>query len=459
MRTIDQLADHVLSTRFEQFSDETIEAARLRLIDTMSCAVGGAFQSGNAAMLELVRSWGGTGQATILAHGDRVPLHNAAMMNSLQCRSFDFEVTGPEAEGINAGKMVGHVPSTTEPTAWSVAEFTRASGRELLTAVVIGGDIGARMAVAGDFDFRRLFEVCGTANAFGATALVGRLMGANHEQLVNAFGIVLNLMSGSFQSLWDGVDSFKLPGAMAASNSVLAVQLAMRGFKGIKDPLESPQGYLAQFVINPKTENLMADLGKVFYVKGMHKVHPSCYGNHNPIEEALELLQKHPFTIDDVEHVQLEVPPHRLGIFLNTPVNADDAQAKLLFSVPYALANVLTRREVRIEHYTTDNLQNKDILAWTHRIKMVPADDLTHGQESRLRIRLKNGQVLTATRKVPRGWLENPVGADEVRNKFWRNIEFGACVPTERATEALAMLDRLEALDDVSPLPALLTAA
>lgn len=458
MRIIDQLAEHVLSTRFDQFDDDTIEAARLRLIDTMSCAVGGAGQPGNAAMLDLVRSWGGTAQATILAHGDRVPLHHAAMMNSLQCRSFDFEVTGPEAEGINAGKMVGHVCSTTEPAAWSVAEFTRASGRDLLAAVIIGGDIGARMAVAGDFDFRRCFEVCGTANTFGATALVGRLMGATHAQLVDAFGIALNMMSGSFQSLWDGVDTFKLPGAMGAGNAVLAVQMALRGFKGLKDPLESPQGYLGQYVINPKLENLLADLGKVFYAKGMHKLHPSCYGNHNPIESALALVRSHDFALDDVAEVNLEVPPHRLGIFLNQPVNPTDCQARLLFSIPYAIANVLLRRDVRIEHYTVDNLRDEELLAWTHRVRLVPSEALTSNQESRLVIRLKNGQELSTGRSVPRGWLDDPVSADEVRQKFWRNIEFGASVPSVRAAEALALLDRLETLDDTSALPSLLAA-
>jgi aconitate decarboxylase len=452
MRLIDQLVRHALDTPFESFDRSTVEAARMRLIDAIGCTIGGAKAPGNPAMLDLIRSWGGAGQATVLAHGDAVPLQHAAMMNSLMCRSFDFEVAGPEPEGVNAGKMVGHVCSTTEPAALSVAEFTRASGKDLLAAVILGGDIGARMAVADQFDFGKCFEVCGTANAFGATALVGRLMGASHDQLTNAFGILLHQMAGSFQSLWDGVDTFKLPGALAASNAVLSVQLAMRGFKGVKDPLESRQGYFALYGNKPCPENAVADLGRVYYVQGMHKMHPSCYGNHNPIESALELVRSHDFDAADVEQISLQVPPHRVDMFLNQPVNADDSQPRLLFSIPYAIANVLLRKEVRIEHYTEENLRVPELLALTRKVRLVPNEQLTRNQQSRLVIQLKDGRQLSAERETPLGWAGNLVGPDQVREKFWRNIDFSATVSRDKAAKALSMLDRLEDLDDISPM-------
>ena len=112
----------------------------------------------------------------MLGRRDRLPLPHAAMINSLQVRSFDFEVCGPEPEGVNEGKMVGHVSSTTEPVALSVAEFTGATGRELLAAVILGGDVAARVSVSNTFSFDSCFEVCGTSNAFGATAVAGRLL-------------------------------------------------------------------------------------------------------------------------------------------------------------------------------------------------------------------------------------------------------------------------------------------
>ncbi|NUA26927.1 MmgE/PrpD family protein [Cupriavidus basilensis] len=456
---IDQLVDHALNTRFESFDHEVVEAARMRLVDTLGCTIGGANASGNLAFLDLIRSWGGTSQATILSHGDRVPLQYAAMMNSLMARSFDFEVAGPEPEGVNAGKMVGHVCSTTEPTALSVAEFTGASGKELLAAVILGGDIGARMAVADEFNFDQSFEVCGTANAFGATALVGRLMGLNHQQLVNAFGILLNLMAGSFQSLWDGVHTFKLPGAMAAFNAVLAVQLSLRGFTGAKDPLTSQQGYFALYGNNPKPENALADLGRVYYVKGMHKLHPSCYGNHNPIESALEIVRSHAFDLADVESVTLEVPPNRIKHFLNQNVEADDCQPRSLFSIPYGVANVLMRKEVRIEHYTDEYTRVPALLDLVRKVRLVPNLPLGKNHAGKLTVILKNGQSLSAYRESPLGWKDNPVTAGQVWDKYWRNIDFSATVSRENAATALGMLERLEEVRDVASLASCLVRA
>src|SRR6476659_7976277 len=167
---IDRLVRHVLDTPFEAFSESDLLAAKKRLIDSMGCALSGVDVAGNDAMLDLGRSY-------------RLPLPYAAMINSLQVRSFDFEVCGPEPEGVNEGKMVGHVSSTTEPVALSVAEFTGATGRELLAAVILGGDVAARVSVSNTFSFDSCFEVCGTSNAFGATAVAGRLLGLDHDRL------------------------------------------------------------------------------------------------------------------------------------------------------------------------------------------------------------------------------------------------------------------------------------
>lgn len=456
MRLIDRLVNHVLNTKYEDLDDEVVDAGKKRIIDAISCTIGGANGSGNAALLRLIRGWGGSPEATIIAHGDKVPLHYAAMMNSMMTRSFDFEVTGPEPEGANAGKMVGHVSSTTEPTALSVAEHVGSTGKELIAAVVLGGDLAARIAVANDFSFDTSFELCGTANAFGATAIAGRLIGLDHEQMTNAFGILLNLLAGSFQGIWDGVHSFKLPGAMSAHNAILAVLLSKNGFKGVKDPLMSNQGYFAQYCSNPHPENMLVDLGKVFYVKGQHKLHPSCYGNHNPIECSLEIVRNHSFNPDDIESVTLDVPPNRIKHFLNQPFGPEDLQPKALFNIPYGIANVLVRREVRIEHYTEEQIHDPKVLEMIKKITLVPNLPLGKNQSGRLRVKLKDGQEFEAYREVPLGWLDSPTPMEEITGKFIRNVEFSKTVPVEKAKTALTMFLNLEDVNNVADVVKLL---
>lgn len=455
---IDQLTDHILNTKYEDFSDEVIEAGKKRIIDAISCTIGGANGSGNKALLEIIRMWGGNKEATIIAHGDIVPLPHAAMMNSIMTRSFDFEVTGPEPEGPNAGKMVGHVASTTEPAAFSIAEYMGATGKDLIAAVILGGDMAARIAVADDFSFAESFELCGTVNAFGATAVAGRLMGLDHAQMVNAFGILLNLISGSFQGIWDGVHSFKLPGAMSAFNAIFSVLLSQKGFKGIKDPLSSPLGYFAQYCNNPHPENMLIDIGKVFYVKGQHKLHPSCYGNHNAIECALEILRNHDLETDNIEAVTLDVPPNRMKHFLNQPFGPEDLQPKAIFNLPYGIASALLRKEVKIEYYTDEYIHDPKVLDLIKKISLVPNLPLGKNHAGRLTVKMKDGREFSAYREDPLGWLDSPTPLEEIKNKFMRNVEFSKTVPIKKAEEALAMLDNLEKIDDIAELVKLLVA-
>jgi len=446
------LAEHLLNTPFARFSTEDIESAKLRLIDMLGCIVGGARAPGTAALVDLVAGWGGDRRAGVPGQSLRLPVHQAAFLSSLLGRAFDFEVTGPEAEGLHAGKMVGHVPSTTEPAALAVAEATGASGQDLLAAVILGGDVAARFAVANTFDFDRNFEVCGTANAFGALAVAARLMRLTSAQTTNAFGILLHMVGGSFQSLWDGVDAFRLPGALAAQNGILAAQMSQAGFGGVRDALTSPQGYFALFGNDPHPDHLITDLGQVFYVKGMHKLHPSCYGNHNPIESALDIVKQRDFSVEQIVSVTLEVPARRIRHFLNQPMRATDAQPRALFSIPYGVANVLARKSVELEHYIEPAIHDPAVIALSDKVTLVASDKVSGTHQGLLSVTLTDGDVLFAEHSMPKGWAENPVGRAEVEAKFWRNIRFAGSVPEKTAARALDLIDRLETLGNCKEL-------
>ncbi|WP_017934593.1 MmgE/PrpD family protein [Nocardioides sp. Iso805N] len=456
---VDRLARHVVETPFSAFDETHLLAAKKRLIDAVSCGVSGVRGEGNEPFLELLRSWGGTPESSVLAGIDRLPMAHAAAINSLQTRSFDFEVCGPEPEGVNEGKMVGHVASSIDPVALAVGEHLGSSGEELLAALILGGDVAARISVSNRFDFDKNFEVCGTSNAFGATAVAARLMRLDAATLKNAFGILLNLMAGSFQGIWDGVHSFKLPGAMAAFNGIMACQLAQRGFGGVHDAIESRLGYFTLYTQERSPESMVAGLGEVFYVHGQHKLHPSCYGNHNPIDCVLQLRDEHEFAPGDVTLIELDVPPNRIDHFLNQVPTATDQQPKSLFTIPYGVANAVYRGRPELEHYIAPAIYDPAVLNLAGRVKLVPNLPLGNNQASRMRIYLADGRVLEAEREVPNGWLRNPISLEAVEDKYWRNMTFAGCIPDDKATAALEALRDLENIDSVTPVVRLLVAS
>jgi 2-methylcitrate dehydratase PrpD len=459
MATITQeLIHNVLGTKFEDFGSDVIQDAKNQLIDIVAVTVSGADGSGNSMLLDLVRAWGGHEEATILALGDRVPLPFAAMMNSVQCRSYDHEVVGPYPFGQNEGKFAGHVESTTVPCALTVAEYVGASGKDLLSAIVLGGDLAARVSIAQELSFDDPFDPVGTANAFGAAGLTGRLMGLNETQMMNAFGILTNLVAGGFRSLWDGVHTFKLYGATAAKNSIIAVQLASKGFTGLKDPLLGPQGYFACYCPSYHPEFLTRDLGKQFYVKGCHKKYPSCYGNHNVIDCALDIVQQHDINAEDIAEVIIGVAPRQVDSYLNQPFKMGDSQPKALFNYYYSAACALLRKGVRVEHYTEEAICAPEVVELAGRGKVVPTQQKNGATE--LKIKMKDGKEYSSVFKHPhmRGYPLYPLTKEELTEKYWNNVNYSRTVSKENAEKALDMLENLEKVDSISQIIKLLVA-
>ena len=455
---IDELVSYILETRFEDFGEEVVEDAKKRIIDVAGCAIGGANAPGISIMLDLLRGWGGKKEASIIAHGDGVPAHNAAMMNSIMARSYDYEATGPSPTGEFSNKTVGHNCCTTEPAALSIAEQKGSNGKEIITSVILGGDIAVRIAVAQDGDPERGFDVTGPVAALGATAVAGRLLGLNQNQMVNAFGIVVDTIAGSFKGINDGVHAFKLHGALAARNAIIAAEMASKGFTGIKDPLLGRGGYFAMYAKSSHPEYATKDLGKVFYSKGRHKIHPSCYGNHVAIDCALDILRQQDINCDDIDEITLGLSLSAYRSNLNEPFELGDSQQKALFNLPYGVANVLMRKSVKMEHYTDEFIQDPRVVNLSKKVKVVSTIKPDYSKAIDLKVKLKGGKVLSAHSDQPRGFEDTPLTKEEIRDKFRANVAFSKTVSAANAEKALAMLENLEEVNRINKIVKLLIA-
>src|SRR4030042_2699302 len=109
--------------------------------------MGGANAPGNAALIDLVKNWGGKEEATIWVHGGKAPAHNVAMVNSIMARSFGF---GALTDTFERKKIGSHQSETTVPIALTLGEAMGINGKELITALLVGDDVGNRISFAFD---------------------------------------------------------------------------------------------------------------------------------------------------------------------------------------------------------------------------------------------------------------------------------------------------------------------
>jgi 2-methylcitrate dehydratase PrpD len=378
------------------------------------------------------------------------------MVNSIMSRSFDFEPVSPLVDGVNTP---GHVSGTTIPTAIAMAEAMDVNGQELMTALLVGDDVAARLLAASGFGFTLGWDGTGTVNAFGAAAIAGRLLGLNKLQMRHAFGIVLNQIGSTFQIIWDGTTAFKLPQGLSARNGVFSAQLAKSGWTGPEDALFSKFGYYQMFTEGcQKPDYLTSDLGKTYYSDGTFKPYPACRITHATIDSALALVRKYGIKAEDIRQAVLYVSagarehkcghPFKIGAF---------PHSNAIFSFEYTLATALVKKSVRPEHFTERAIGNPEIADFIKKIKLEVHPDVTF-ESARLKLIMKDGRELTGSQEIARGDPKNPISKDDILAKFWTNIEFCGRISREKAQAFLDMVANLEKLDSAKKLIPLLVA-
>jgi len=447
------LADNVLSTRFEDLSAATVANAKDRILDIVGCAIGGARAPGNAGLIELVKQWGGKPEATVLGHGLKAPAHTVAMANSILCRSFDWGVLTLIIDGR---RFPTHTSETTVMTALALGESRGVSGRELISALVVGDDLAARIWTASDRPQPGQgpgrgpgFEPWGTITTLAAAAIAGRLLGLDGSQLRHAFGIALNMIAGAGSGLWDGATMFKLSQGTSARSGVNAAQLARAGWTGLEDPLFGAHGsYYSSFAGCEHPERIIEGLGKVYHAEIVFKPYPGGRPTHAPIDAALALARKHEFDADDIEEAVLRTSPPATAAHYAKPYKVGDyPTADALFSYRYAVASALARGTAGNEDYTEAGIRDAGVQELVGKVKLA---SLARPEGVELEVKLRDGRVLTEYVAAALGEPANPISREGIYAKFMTQVEYSQTGGRESAARLLALLERLEEVGDVA---------
>lgn len=443
-----ELVRNILDTPFESFDAPVVKRARERIIDVVGCMIGGTNAPGCPMILDLVRQWGGREESTIIVHGVKVPAHNAALVNSIMARSYDFEPSGPIVDNRS---IPAHISGTTVPVALAVAEATASNGKDMLAALILGDDLTSRIIAASSINLDSGFEPTGIANMFGATAIVGRLLGLSEQQLLNALGIALNQIAGTFQNIFDGGHTFKLPQGLAARGGIFSAALAQKGFIGVEEPLFGKYGYFSLYCKTYELDLLVKGLGKEFYADMTCKPYPCCRSTHAAIDCTLALVRNNSIRPEDIEEIVVDVSPKARDFAVGQHFKIRKVpQIDASFSLQYTVATALLRKNVRLEHFTEASVRDPNVLNITKKIKLRATIPPEKPLAAAVKIRTKQGVEYAKRVDMPKGHgILTPLAHKEKRDKFFANVEFSGTVTLERARKLVSLLDGLEEIDNV----------
>ena len=458
---IKRISESAVDVKFEDIDDAMVRNAKNRILDLLGCAMSGAKGAGSEGIVNLVKSWGGKEESTIFIFGGKVPAHNAAMANSAITRTFDFEAIGAFVEGVD---LASHVSVTTVLTALALGEAQNVSGKEVLASLLVGDDLSARILSAsfsaGGENFDKGWDGNGTANAFGATAIAGRMLGLTKEQMQHAFGIVLNQLGGSFQNIWDGSLCFKLPNALSARNGIFSAELAKAGWDGPIDALFSRFGYFNLFTGGCANADILTkDIGKTFYAEATFKPYSCCRANHGPIDCAINIVNEHDFSADEMEEIILIVPPGIRDGFVGQEFKLRvTPQVDAAFSVRFNVANVLLRKGSKVEDFSEECIRDPKIAELAGKINMVAfGPDELGKKTAALKVKLKDGRELYSEVKFVRGGpFEFSYTDDDVKAKFRKNLLAGKTISVDTGEKIIDLVDNLEKMDNIGDLTKLM---
>jgi 2-methylcitrate dehydratase PrpD len=308
--------------------------------------------------------------------------------------------------------------------------------------------------------FFRGFHPQGSSGVFVAAAAAAHMLGLDAPQTRNALGIA-GSQAGGLMAAQEGAMVKRLHSGRAAQSGVYSALLAQRGFTGISDVLEAGYGgYLSTYSNKPNAQRLTDGLGSVWEAgKVGYKPHACVTSIHAALDAFTHLMRQHSLTPGDIAKVEVGLSPmtytHCAWEYKAQGVTA--AQMNLF----YGMAVTAFDGVAFVAQYAQERLAEPRLLDFIQRIEarvdpQIEAMGAPFRHAARVTLTLRNGQQLSHEILHRRGSPENPISAADVEYKFRHVV--ASCLRPRDIDRVVQLVGRLEQMDDVSELIALLAA-
>jgi 2-methylcitrate dehydratase PrpD len=409
------LASFASLLTFDDIPPDVVAHSQLCVLDALGCGLFASSLPWCRIVNELAVERYAAGPGTIWGTPLKVCADGAALANGTSGHGF-------ELDDIHPGGM--HPGPLAVSAALALAEEHDSSGRDVLTAVVAGYEVGCRVALAMLKGHARAgFHAQGTVGAFVAVATAGNLLRLTPEQLQHALGIVGSMAAGLLAAQEGGMTK-RLHSGRAAQNGVQAALLAAKGFTAVPDILENPLGGFCKAMGNGVADasQLTAGLGHSWETSNVgFKIYPSCGGSHTGLHAVRELRRAHAIRAEDVHSVTVHGSSHAV-MKVGTPyVPSSVASAQM--SLGFTVALMLRFGEVPLDRLTEDGIREPETVELASRVVMHPDPDIDAKgplarHACRVRIELVDGRVLETSLEHRPGSAKLPITSEDLREKF-----------------------------------------
>jgi 2-methylcitrate dehydratase len=300
------MAAWVTAVRAEDFSQRAINQAKLILLDTLGCGFAALDDQTGRAVVATLAALGDRSQCTVLGHLQKMSAPNAVFANGTLIRVLDLNDYVVGAHPVS-GARGGH-PSDNIPVALAAAELGRSSGRNLLSAILLGYEIYGRGKALMEADSAwDGISISGLA----APAMAGWLMKLDKERLAHAIALSVARAATPLAVREGGISAAKsIANALIAQNGTQAALLAAHGITGPLDVFEAERGLKAVFAHDPAAAGDI--LGAPFSAENFInrvavKAYPCFAGAQCAVAAAIALHRLVEGNVDGLAHIRVRL--------------------------------------------------------------------------------------------------------------------------------------------------------
>jgi 2-methylcitrate dehydratase PrpD len=239
------VAAWIAETRLDDLPERVVHETARILLDSIGCAVAAHATDKSRIVVDIVRALGGCPESTVLGAGFRTSCANAAFANAELVNTIDFD-----AVFLN----ISHIVPPIVPAGLALAERGRVSGRELLAALALGLELGARLTMAllpvavSPSGAMVVDPVWGYGFAvLGVAAAASRILHLPADGVAHALGIAAYCAPSPGLLKWTRTTPMSMikysPMGWTAQAGVQAALLAAQGFTGDTTVLDGPDGF------------------------------------------------------------------------------------------------------------------------------------------------------------------------------------------------------------------------
>ncbi|KAF4125904.1 2-methylcitrate dehydratase PrpD [Geosmithia morbida] len=433
MTRTENLARWAAALRYHDLPVEVVERTKDFFLDWLGCATAGRNHEAVSAMARFSRQMGPSSGKSELVDGSGKPTTTSPVFASMVNGASSHVV---EQDDLH-NRSIMHPATVIYPAALAVAQDIGADGKALITACVVGYEVGCR---AGEYlgkSHYEKFHTTATGGVLGVAAATAHLLGLDADGMLSAMGTAGTQAAGLWQFLVDATHSKQVHTAKACFDGIFSAYSARDGLLGPRDILEGPRAMGAALVPGGQTtpEAIDRHLGEEFAIlRSSFKWHASCRHTHPSVDALLNLMHSHNVSFDEIESVVARTYSAAFGVLGLSGRGGTVHQSK--FNMGFVLAVAARNGQAMITDFTEEALCDPALRAFQDRVTM-ELDGFIDSQfpekwQGTVVVTCKSGAVYIESVEFAKGDPESPLTRPELETKMHALARYGGVTDTAK---------------------------